>query len=209
LLCNSSTYFKAALNNGFSETASQKITLDDDSPDVFRTYAAWLFEHEITNDSLSEVENLERHLFYVYIFADKRGIRCLANDVVTMMCSFWVVEPIRLSTTIECMPLLPPECTLYELALDSLVLLSRQGEWDEDEWEGFCSHPTGIIVELFKREQNFPRSFVNFSNCFESICHYHKHDDHDEKDGCIKNTERGRNVFSGNDESLKQIERRW
>jgi hypothetical protein len=32
LLCESSTYFKAALNNGFAETATQKITLDDDDP---------------------------------------------------------------------------------------------------------------------------------------------------------------------------------
>jgi hypothetical protein len=42
LLCNSSTYFKAALNNGFLETMTQNITLDDD-PDVFSTYAVWLF----------------------------------------------------------------------------------------------------------------------------------------------------------------------
>lgn len=39
LLCDSSTFFKAALNNGFAETATQKLTLDEDDPKVFRTYA--------------------------------------------------------------------------------------------------------------------------------------------------------------------------
>jgi hypothetical protein len=206
LLCNSSTYFKAALNNGFSETATQKITLDDDDPEVFRTYAAWLFEHEITNESLSEVENLERHLFHVYIFADKRGISCLANDVVTMMSSFWVTENIGLNTTIECMPLLPPGCTLYELTLDNLVLVSRKGMWDADEWESFCSHPTGILVELFKREQDFVDSFGHgFTDCFESVCHYHEHEDDDNDE---KRVFTG-NVFGDHDYSLKQIERHW
>ncbi|TIA10752.1 hypothetical protein D6C83_08507 [Aureobasidium pullulans] len=43
LLCDSSSYFKAALNNGFAETTSQKITLDDEDPAVFRIFASWLY----------------------------------------------------------------------------------------------------------------------------------------------------------------------
>jgi hypothetical protein len=57
LLCKSSTYFKAALGNGMSATTTQMITLDDDNPDVFRTYAAWLLQHEITTESLREINN--------------------------------------------------------------------------------------------------------------------------------------------------------
>ncbi|KAH0287928.1 hypothetical protein KCU62_g5576, partial [Aureobasidium sp. EXF-3399] len=129
LLCESSTYFEAALNNGFAETATQKITLDDDDdhPEIFRTYAAWLFERELSQESIGEVADVEHHLFFVYIFADKRGIRRLANDVVTKMSSLWVTQSIDLSTTVECLPLLLPGCTLYELTLDNLILASRAG----------------------------------------------------------------------------------
>lgn len=188
---------------------TQKITLDDD-PDVFSTYAAWLFEHEITQKNLEGIaDNLEHHFFYVYIFADKRGIRALANDIITMMSSFWVAEPIELSITAECLPLLPPQCTLYELTLDNLVLVSRQAVWDADDWETLGGHTKEIILELFKREQTFSSSFKDYSNCFETICHYHKHEDAAEKSECIRRVESGRNIFTYHEGPWDQIERRW
>ncbi|KEQ74063.1 hypothetical protein M436DRAFT_72444 [Aureobasidium namibiae CBS 147.97] len=211
LLCESSTYFEAALNNGFAETATQKITLDDDDdhPEIFRTYAAWLFERELSQESIGEVADVEHHLFFVYIFADKRGIRRLANDVVTKMSSLWVTQSIDLSTTVECLPLLLPGCTLYELTLDNLILASRAGTYGSDEWRAFCSHPQEIMVELFKREQRFPDSFKHLHDCFGSICHYHEHEDIDEEDKCIKMTARGRNVHYGHEFLWDQVEWRW
>lgn len=44
LLREYSSYFKAALDGGFREAKERTITLDDEDPDVFRTFAAWLFE---------------------------------------------------------------------------------------------------------------------------------------------------------------------
>ncbi|KAH0033832.1 hypothetical protein KCU78_g2381, partial [Aureobasidium melanogenum] len=125
LLCKSSTYFTAALNNGFSETTTQRIVLDDDDPDIFRTYAVWLFQEELKRDCLDEVCKVQRHLFHLYIFADKRGIVKLANDVVTMMASYWDEKAIDMSVTQECLPLVSSQCTLYRLTLDSLLLVSR------------------------------------------------------------------------------------
>ncbi|KAG9958487.1 hypothetical protein KCU61_g8279, partial [Aureobasidium melanogenum] len=125
LLCKSSTYFTAALNNGFSETTTQRIVLDDDDPVIFRTYAIWLFQEELERDCLDEVAKVQRHLFHLYIFADKRGIAKLANDVVTMMASYWDEKAIDMSVTQECLPLVSSQCTLYRLTLDSLLLESR------------------------------------------------------------------------------------
>ena len=158
LLCKSSTYFDAALNNGFLETTTQKLTLDDHS-EVFRTYAAWLFQLEITDENLMELLDPIRHLFQVYIFADKRGIRTLANDVVTYLSSFWVQEPIDVRITVEFLPLIPLGCTLYRLVLDNLVLESRADWWHGEEWKKICNHSKEIIVELYKREHDFPYSF--------------------------------------------------
>ncbi|KAH0337160.1 hypothetical protein KCU81_g8227, partial [Aureobasidium melanogenum] len=103
LLCKSSTYFKAALNNGFSETTTQRIVFDDDDPDIFRTYAVRLLQEELKRECLDEVSQVERHLFQLYIFADKRGILDLANDVVTMMASYWDQEVINMSVTRDCL----------------------------------------------------------------------------------------------------------
>jgi hypothetical protein len=209
LLCNSSTYFKAALNNGFAETATQKITLDDDDPDVFRTYAAWLFQLEITNESLLQVEDLERHLFYVYIYADKRGIRCLANDVVTMLSSFWYNHDMDMNAVEECLPLLPPQCTLYELTMDNLVLQSRYNSWGSCDWELLYSQSSEILIELIQKERAFPDSFQNCYHCFESICHYHKHDDKHERDECVEKIEKGCNVLNRHEGPWDQVEWRW
>ncbi|KAH0030899.1 hypothetical protein KCU78_g2941, partial [Aureobasidium melanogenum] len=125
LLCGSFTYFKAALSNGFSETTTQRIVLDDDDSEIFRTYAVWLFQEELKRDCFDEVFQVERHLFHLYIFAVKRGIVDLANDVVTMMASYWVNEVIDMSVTREFLPLISSQCILYQLTLDSLLLESR------------------------------------------------------------------------------------
>lgn len=209
MLCESSTYFKAALNNGFAETAAQKITLDDDDPEIFRTYAAWLFQGEISTECFDEFDNIDQHLFDVYIFADKRAIRCLANDVVTEIASLWYTDRIALNTTAKYLPRIPPQCTLYELVVDNLVLESRDATWDEDDWEAFGSHPKEIIVEMYKREQAFPGSFQDSSDCFDSICHYHEHKDDDEQRKCIGKRERGRNVAPSHSGPWKQVEWRW
>ncbi|KAG2165936.1 hypothetical protein VTO58DRAFT_108796 [Aureobasidium pullulans] len=210
LLCNSSTYFKAALNNGFSETATQSICLDDEDPEVFRTYAAWLFEHEVCQ-AMDEIACFESHMFQVYIFADKRGIIGLANDVVTKLCSFWCVQDISMSITTEYLPQLSSSCTLYQMTLDSMILESRgvDKKNDEDFWQDFVDQPKGVLVDLFKKENLFPASFQGLYCCFKSICHYHVHDDEAEKDACIEEVEAGRNVFRYYDGPSKQIDWKW
>ncbi|KAI4763328.1 hypothetical protein E4T52_08026 [Aureobasidium sp. EXF-3400] len=210
LLCNSSTYFKAALNNGFSESITQKITLDDDDddPEIFRTYAAWLFEHEIVTQNLA-VHDIEHHLFHVYIFADKRGIVDLANDVVTVLASFWTWNSVDMDVTIKCLPLLSPRSTLYQLVLDSLVIDTRAFWWDTYKWEILSRHPGEFIVELFKRDRAFHGHFKSHYRCIEAICHYHEHSGDEEKDECITKTEGGRNNFNFHHGPSKQIKWTW
>jgi hypothetical protein len=195
------------LNNGFSETLTQKITLDDEDPDVFRTYAVWLLQTQITEESLKKFireDVLEQHLFHVYIFADKRGIRHLANDVVTTMSSYWIYHDV---VTLECLPLLPPGCTLYELALDYLILQSRHTSWDSYA-DVFSNQTKEIILELFKRDRAYPESFKTDSTyCFQSICHYHEHTDAADKRECRIRTERGQSVLHNG--SWEQVEWRW
>ncbi|THX68620.1 hypothetical protein D6D05_09349 [Aureobasidium pullulans] len=212
LLCNSSTYFKAALNNGFSETATQSISLDDESPEVFRTYAAWLFEHEICQN-VEELACFESHMFQVYLFADKRGIIGLTNDVVTKLCCFWSINNINKDITTEYLPQLSSSCTLYQMTLDSMILESRGVDNDntrnDDFWQTFVDLPQYILVELFKKGNMFPASFQGYYCCFHSVCHYHVHEDGDEEKACVKKVEAGRNVDECHEDNLKQIEWKW
>ncbi|KAG9567822.1 hypothetical protein KCU71_g3417, partial [Aureobasidium melanogenum] len=196
LLCRSSTYFSAALNNGFSETTTQRIVLDDDDPDIFRTYAVWLFQEELKRGCLDKVPQLQRHLFRLYIFADKRGIGELTNDVVTMLASYWNEKAIDMSVTQECLPLISSQCTLYRLTLDSLLLESRAAEWDEKKWEQFGRHPQDVMLELFRKERHFPDSFREPDECIKSICHYHDHTGIvNEQVECAERVERGCNTW--------------
>ncbi|KAG9635137.1 hypothetical protein KCU64_g15137, partial [Aureobasidium melanogenum] len=196
LLCKSSTYFTAALNNGFSETTTQRIVLDDDDPDIFRTYAVWLFQEELKRDCLDEVSRVQHHLFHLYIFADKRGIVKLANDVVTMMASYWDEKAIDMSVTQECLPLVSSQCTLYRLTLDSLLLESRSAAWNEEKWEQFGRHPQDVMLELFRKERHFPGSFQEPDECIKSICHYHEHNGNvREQVDCAERVERGCNTW--------------
>ncbi|KAG9520136.1 hypothetical protein KCU93_g7762, partial [Aureobasidium melanogenum] len=211
LLCQSSTYFRAALNSGFSETITQRIVLDDEDPDIFRTYALWLFQEELKRDCLDEVSQVERHLFYLYIFADKRGIVKLANDVVTMMASYWDNTAIDMSVTREFLPLISSQCTLYRLTLDSLLLESRGSAWSEEKWEQFGRHPQDVMLELFRKERHFPDSFCHPDECFKSICHYHEHNgDVTEQADCAHRLERGYNtwIYYTPDE-LQQVAWEW
>jgi hypothetical protein len=143
------------------------------------------------------------------MFADKRGIRCLANDVVTMMASFWCTQSPDTDTVIECFPLLQPQYGLSELFLDNLVLKSRDNLWNADDWDHLSWYSKAIVVELFKKDRSFSDSFRDGSHCFNSICHYHVHEDTDEEKDCVNKIQRGRNVHPHHSGPWKQIKWRW
>lgn len=196
LLCKSSTCFKAALNNDFSETTTQRIVLDDGNPEVFRTYAVWLVQEELKQDCLEEVYDFERHLFHLYIFADKRGILNLANDVVTVMAFYWNHELIDMSVTQECLHLISSQCTLYQLPPDNLLLESRSVAWDEKRWKEFGSHSQDVMLEMLQKERRFPDSFKDSDRCIKSVCHYHEHNGNaTEQKDCADRVERGCNTW--------------
>lgn len=81
LLCSRSDYFKAALTGNFSEAAEQVVTLDDEDPEIFRKFNAWLYTDVLVEDPGPEVIQWSL-LFNLYVFAEKRIIPLLQNAAI-------------------------------------------------------------------------------------------------------------------------------
>ncbi|KAH0337205.1 hypothetical protein KCU81_g8228, partial [Aureobasidium melanogenum] len=200
LLCDSSTYFKAALNNGFAETRDQKITLDDEDPAVFRTYVAWLYKERLdtrTMPSGVQKEAVQRHMLELYVFADKRGIITLLNDTITMLASRWAVTSVSLNDIAWLFPLIPHTSKLYQLLVDNLVLeLKDTSEIRRRLVEGDL--PRTALIDISLRRQSLRRNFKRYEACFESVCHYHLHEQSGgmSRQECIRRIEAGDNVWS-------------
>ncbi|KAI4725320.1 hypothetical protein E4T49_06916 [Aureobasidium sp. EXF-10728] len=92
LLCGSSTYFEAALNGPFIEGQSQTINLDDEDPTIFRTYVAWLYQGQLNSQdierALEDPQDFGQHIAELIVFADKRVVRELKNDAISMLLSY-------------------------------------------------------------------------------------------------------------------------
>ncbi|THY07655.1 hypothetical protein D6D02_07184 [Aureobasidium pullulans] len=204
LLCDSSSYFKAALNNSFAETTSQNITLDDEDPAIFRTFASWLYHPSIV---LPSEDQEEEHLLKLYLFADKRGIVNLANDTITILASLWTNDRVVKSKTNWIFSEILASSKLYDLILDNMFLELRRGIWDTNELLQ-ADLPKSVLVDLLDRGMKYRNDIPSNRACLLSACHYHVHG----PDGvlteaeCVETIEKGHNIWEyEGDEDYTQI----
>jgi len=72
LLCYQSAYFHSCLNNNFKEAREGAVTLDDEDPETFKRFYAWLYTGKLLYDGETVEEVAHGELFHLYIFAEKR-----------------------------------------------------------------------------------------------------------------------------------------
>ena len=89
ILCNVSSYFRAALDGSFAEGLTQQIELPEDDVTVFEYFHAWLYSPigQKFIPSASEIDPYTTDidselLFDLYIFADVRDIPLLQNYTI-------------------------------------------------------------------------------------------------------------------------------
>ena len=86
LLCHHSSYFKAALTEGFKEALEGTIALDEDRVDVFKVFNTWLYTGTLcAHEGWTELKNDHNFLTKLYLFSDKRGVPALQNDSIDVI----------------------------------------------------------------------------------------------------------------------------
>jgi hypothetical protein len=202
LLCGSSTYFNAALNNGFLETKNQIIELDDEEPAIILTFVLWLYEGKLNKDTMPPDETggeLEKYLFNLYVFADKRGIKNLANDTITMLAAHRTEVRVTLSEVVGVVRLISPKSELYDLLLDILTIDLRDDEMDAPETRRLdvLSLPEAFLLDLLLKGYKLSQGFQDYDQCFRAVCHYHCHEGEGvmSEEDCVRNIEEGWNIY--------------
>lgn len=140
LLCDSSTYFKTALNSQFIEGQTQTVNLDDEDPAIFRTYVAWLYQGHLNSQdiegALDDPQSFGQHMAELIVFADKRGIIELQNDGISMLLSYIHKNGLPTLDVINCIYEMPKSTEIDDLRW----LLAHEEVWQDARLERNLGH---------------------------------------------------------------------
>ena len=176
LLCQTSSYFQAALEGGFKEAAEQRITMPDQSPEVIERFVLWVYTGKLLG-SVEDVHNLNRRqLADLYIVGDIYGIPDLQNSV--MDCFVGRVNKCLSSKTLVSIlhhvyENTPKDCCLRRFLVERAVTKSNfKGNWFEAYKVLYPQqYLMDIIVEFYRRRnKNFDD--IDWNNLG---CTYHVH----------------------------------
>lgn len=179
LLQDCSTYFRAALQGPFRENREGMITLDNEEVEVFRTFILWLFRQKITHADLIEFSDdpamQETHLVKVYAFADRRGIRQLGNNAVTLMAeSMWRTGSAVFEALDEAYKTFSSDTPLCRLFVNREVSALRSRLLFMND-KDMGRYPTRYTNAVLRRALEHRR--LDFNDCLAAICDYHDHRD--------------------------------
>jgi hypothetical protein len=175
------------------------ITLDDEDPAIFRTLVLWLYDGKLDLETLppdSVRGRVEHHLFKLYVFADERGIRNLANDTITMLAAYWTEKEINLVEVAWVIVFVSHNSKLYDLILDVSVLELRDASLHTLR-EGVIKLSKEFLLDLLLRSNELSERFRDHYNCLQSAYHYHCHQGEGflSEDDCIYNIEASDNTY--------------
>ncbi|KAI4720808.1 hypothetical protein E4T48_02922 [Aureobasidium sp. EXF-10727] len=156
LLCNSSTYFEAALNGPFIEGQTQTINLDDEDPTIFRTYVAWLYQGQLNSQdierALEDPQDFGQHIAELIVFADKRVVRELKNDAISMLLSYLYRNGLAALDVINCIYGMPRTREVTHLRW----LLANEEVWHGQRLEKNIKHwKSEFLAEIIRIYKSF------------------------------------------------------
>lgn len=127
-LCNASSFFRAALEGRFSESADGVVNLPEDKPDTFDRFLAWLYLKEYDIGQLMKDRSNTgywRGIIHDHVFADKIHVEAFQKFIIDQVVeayqsrnldtmSLKIVREIY-ATTPEASPLRRLAVAMYEL----------------------------------------------------------------------------------------------
>lgn len=130
VICESSSFFKAALNGAFKEGVECKVTLPEDDPDVFEQFLQWIYTKAynispITDTSPKNLCKQSWQYVRLYVFAEKTQVNSLKDHILEQLYAlrqrFGKVQAV----TYECVEFAydhtPPDSALRKLLVAMFV----------------------------------------------------------------------------------------
>ncbi|CAD0088687.1 unnamed protein product [Aureobasidium mustum] len=154
LLCNSSTYFKTALNSQFIEGQTQTVNLEDEDPAIFRTYIAWLYQGQLKSQdiegALDDPQSFDQHIAELI----------LQNDGISMLLSYMDKNGLATLNAINCIYNLPRSKEIRELRCLLAEEEMRYGRRLEKNIDGWHPEYLAQIVKAYKaiHERQIPQT---------------------------------------------------
>ena len=155
LLCNVSSFFRAALKGGLKKACDQSIDLLEDDPDIFERFQLWLYFRELRDASETTKDVKWTVPVQVFLFGEARGIPELQNVAIDLFLDKYVI-----SNEISTAPInmiygsTRDDSPLRRLMVDTMAHradLSQGGWFAEDKRARFpSSFMFDIAIELHK-----------------------------------------------------------
>ena len=164
LLCDTSGFFRAALNGNFQESQNQAIEMPEDDAEVFCYFQYWAYTGAIEQKPRNRLEIPWRILAGVYIFAEARCIPALQNAAIDVLISKH-----------QAFPRAPIEeyGYIYENTAEKSPVRKFLAEWaahrgclSKDWFHDRTLYPIDFTIDLclalYDRIQSRPNSAVDF-----------------------------------------------
>ncbi|KAI9715726.1 MAG: hypothetical protein M1828_000741 [Chrysothrix sp. TS-e1954] len=181
LICHYSSFFKSALFGEFLEASCKKVSLKEESSDIFRIIIHWLYAASRVIDE----ENVTT-LCKVWLAADRYGMPDLQND--TINCLIYELMGFKgVSEYVELVNWVFANTTskakLRDVMLDAIIQDALEGDLDIDELsEASLSalarryhRNAGVIKYSTWEDPESQRQRRKGIKCRTLLCEYHEH----------------------------------
>ena len=178
VLSDIASFFKAALEGNFKESSEQKITMPEESPEVFRRFLLWAHSGSLLGHQEQVTDMSPELLARLYIFGDAHGIPHLQNSAIDSLVAWTSSErrtPVEISHLVY-------QKTTKDCALQRYLVerIANKGvikkEWFEGE--NIQQYPAeflaDLVVALFAMKGT-TSPVMKHSEWDEIGCRYHIH----------------------------------
>ncbi|MCJ1365703.1 hypothetical protein MMC16_004828 [Acarospora aff. strigata] len=188
ILCQQSSFFKAALMGRFKEAAAGKVELPEDRPELFDHFVQWIYTQDLKQVIAEATPSRWTTLFKLYVLADKLQVETLKNaimDYVLYMAQVAVKDgapraEYPTNADISAVYENTPPASPMRKFLSELFALLPKFSIEKDEVSKDYLFDLAIVLRLHNKVS------TGLPCIMKEPCRYHEHDSA-EKRTCVYN----------------------